>query len=128
MKFIRYMNRRLIWVVLLVVVMACKDSPDRHLQLGSWYLQKGLLDEAILEFREATRLFPANYRNLSREEFLALSKAHYNLALAYTKKGWWDYALKEAETSFDLQPTKDHYDLVRLIKQRANLEASQSDP
>jgi hypothetical protein len=44
----------------------------------------------------------------------------------YTKKGWWNYALKEAETCFQMQPTKANYDLVTLIKQRAKLEESGS--
>jgi tetratricopeptide (TPR) repeat protein len=123
MKFRRNNRFYLIGLVLLVVLTACRDNPERHLQLGRWYLQKGLLDEAILEFREVTRLFPADHRELTRQQFQTLSQAHYNLALAYTKKGWWDYALKEAETCFELQPTRDHYDLVQLIKQRADLEA-----
>ena len=44
----------------------------------------------------------------------------------YSKKCCWDYALKEAETCFELQPIKDHYDLVSLIKQRSKLEDSDS--
>lgn len=104
----------------------CKEDPQRHLKLGKWYAQKGLLEEAILEFREVTRLYPDSYKALKREDFEALSKAHYNLSLMYTKKGWWSYALKEAETCFQMQPTKDHHDLVTLIKQRAELEKSGS--
>ena len=64
---------------------------------------------------------PDSHQGLTREEFQVLSKAHYNLALVYTKKGWWDYALKEAQTCFDLQPTKDNYSLVDLIRQRMEL-------
>ena len=56
-----------------------------------------------------------------------LGTAHFKLALSYTKKGWWEYALKEAETCFELQPIKDHYDLVSLIKQRSKLEVSITD-
>ena len=44
----------------------------------------------------------------------------------YTKKGWWDYALKEAETCFQLQPTKEHFDLLDLIKKRSELDNSES--
>ena len=66
------------------------------------------------------------HQNLGRNDFQALSKAHYNLSLMYTKKGWWDYALKEAETCFQMQPTKSHYELVNLIKKRASLEKSGS--
>ena len=85
------------------------------------------IEEAILEFKEVTRLYPAKVQALSREDFTTLSKAHYNLSLMYTKKGWWEYALKEAETCFELQPIKDHYDLVSLIKQRSALELSSPD-
>ena len=81
-----------------------------------------MLEEAILEFKEVTRLYPDAYQNLRREDFQVLSKAHYNLSLMYTKKGWWNYALMEAEKCFQMQPTKNHYDLIALIKQRAELE------
>ena len=81
-----------------------------------------MLEEAILEFKEVTRLYPDAYQNLHREDFQVLSKAHYNLSLMYTKKGWWNYALMEAEKCFQMQPTKNHYDLIALIKQRAELE------
>ena len=105
-------------------IIACNEDPERHLKLGQWYAQKGLIEEAILEFKEVTRLYPSKVQSLSREDYTVLSKAHYNLSLMYTKKGWWEYALKEAETCFELQPVKDHYDLVTLIKQRSALELS----
>ncbi len=109
-------------LILVMVLTGCKDNPARHLQLGNWYFQKGLLSEAILEFKEVIRLYPENPRNLSREEFESLAQAHYNLSLVYTKKAWWDAALKEAEICFDLQPTKDHYELIQLIKMRSSLD------
>ena len=105
-------------------IIGCNEDPERHLKLGQWYAQKGLIEEAILEFKEVTRLYPSKVQSLSREDYTVLSKAHYNLSLMYTKKGWWEYALKEAETCFELQPVKDHYDLVTLIKQRSALELS----
>ena len=116
----------IISVLIPLFIGGCKEDPERHLKLGKWYAQKGLVEEAILEFKEVTRLFPEKVQSLSREEYQVLSKAHYNLSLMYTKKGWWDYALKEAETCFELQPIKDHYDLVSLIKQRSKLEDSES--
>ena len=116
----------IISVLIPLFIGGCKEDPERHLKLGKWYAQKGLVEEAILEFIEVTRLFPEKGQSLSREEYQVLSKAHYNLSLMYTKKGWWDYALQEAETCFELQPIKDHYDLVSLIKQRSKLEDSVS--
>ena len=118
--------RAIIVILIPLFIGGCKEDPERHLKLGKWYAQKGLVEEAILEFKEVTRLFPEKVQSLSREEYQVLSKAHYNLSLMYTKKGWWDYALQEAETCFELQPIKDHYDLVSLIKQRSKLEDSDS--
>ena len=124
----KYSNifKAFLFIYLLVFVSGCKDNPKRHLDLGEWYAKKGLVEEAILEFKEVTRLYPASLNSLDRDDFQSLSKAHYNLSLMYTKKGWWDYALEEAELCFKLQPTKKHFELLDLIKQRSNLENSES--
>ena len=117
-------TKQLFISIFTILILGCNEDPQRHLKLGQWYAQKGLIEEAILEFKEVTRLYPSKVQSLSREDYTVLSKAHYNLSLMYTKKGWWEYALKEAETCFELQPVKDHYDLVTLIKQRSALELS----
>jgi tetratricopeptide (TPR) repeat protein len=101
---------------LALMISACQEDPSRHLDLGNWYLQKGLLDEAIMEFREVSRLYSGDQSQLSRNEFHVLGKAHFKLAIAYTKKNWWDYALNEAKQSFNISPTKDSHDLVGLIE------------
>ena len=124
----KYSNiyKAFILAYLLIFISGCKDDPKRHLELGEWYAKKGLVEEAILEFKEVTRLYPGTMNNLDREDFQSLSKAHYNLSLMYTKKGWWDYALEEAELCFKLQPTKENFELLDLIKQRSKLENSES--
>ena len=98
------------------LIFSCKEDPNRHLNLGNWYLQKGLVDEAIIEYREVSRLFSGDESSLSRDEFEALGKAHFKLAIAYTKKGWWDFALSEAKRSFEILPNKESYELVDLIE------------
>ena len=98
------------------LIFSCKEDPNRHLNLGNWYLQKGLLDEAIIEYREVSRLYSGDESRLSRDEYEALGKAHFKLAIAYTKKGWWDFALSEAKRSFEISPTKESYELVDLIE------------
>jgi hypothetical protein len=122
-------NHLKIILSLLFVVLAlsgCKDDPQRNLQLAQWYSQKGLVDEAILEYREVTRLLPSDVKALSREEYEMLAKAHYSLALMYTKKDWWNYALREAETCFELLPTREHYDIVTLLRKRLDLQDTES--
>lgn len=108
--------------LLLVLLSACKDTPDRHLRLGNWYYEKGLADDAVLEYREAIRLTAGDPRSLSREELATAMKAHYNLSIAYSKKGWHEYALKEAEAAFELWPSKDHFEMVELLRKRRALE------
>ena len=106
------------FVLIFFSLFSCKKDPSRHLNLGNWYLQKGLLDEAIIEYREVSRLYSDNQSKLTRDEFQALGKAHFKLAIAYTKKGWWDYALDEAKRSFEISPTKDSHELVGLIESK----------
>ena len=98
------------------LIFSCEEDPNRHLNLGNWYLQKGLLDEAIIEYREVSRLYSGDESRLSRDEYEALGKAHFKLAIAYTKKGWWDFALSEAKRSFEILPNKESYELVDLIE------------
>ena len=113
---------KIVLIILIIFFMgACQDSPERHLELGNWYLQKDLVDEAIIEFREVDRMFPIDHSKLTREEYQILGTAHFKLALAYTKKGWWKYALEEAKNSFELQPSKDTHELVELIQEKLAL-------
>ena len=98
---------QLIFTIIALVIFSCEKNPEQHLELGNWYLQKGLIDEAITEFREVSRLLPSD---------------HSQLALSYTKKGWWEYALREAENSFDLSPSPDTHELVELIKEKLTLQ------
>ena len=42
---------KIVLIILIIFFMgACQDSPERHLELGNWYLQKDLVDEAELEY------------------------------------------------------------------------------
>ena len=114
--FISHQSRLILPLCLALMFSACQEDPSRHLNLGNWYLQKGLLDEAIMEYCEVSRLYSGDQSQLTRDQFQVLGKAHFKLAIAYTKKGWWEYALNEAKRSFDISPNKDCHDLVGLIE------------
>lgn len=107
---------------ILLLLVSCAEKPAQHLDLGSWYYQKGLIDDAILEYKEAIRLLPRDPRNMSRQELVLASKAHYNLAIAYSRKDWFELATVEAKMNFDLQPTQENYRLLELIEKRNSLE------
>ena len=114
--------KQLIIILAALLVFSCEKDPEQHLELGNWYLQKGLIDEAITEFREVSRLLPPDHSRLDRNQFKVLGTAHFKLALSYTKKGWWEYALREAENSFELSPSPDTHELVELIKEKLTLQ------
>ncbi len=106
-------------VYIAFIAFSCtKENPSRHLNLGNWYLQRGLVDEAIIEYREVSRLYGGRQSDLQRDEFQVLGTAHLKLAIAYTKKGWWEYALSEAKRSFDITPNKDCHELITLIEDK----------
>ena len=113
----QYLKQALITVTMLAIY-GCEKDPEQHLELGNWYLQKGLIDDAITEYREVSRLLPPDHSKLDRDQFKILGTAHFKLALSYTKKGWWDYALDEAKRSFEILPTKDSHELVGLIESK----------
>lgn len=122
--FITYRMRFLIIICLSLLIVSCtKENPSRHLDLGNWYLQRGLLDEAITEYREVSRLYGDEQSTLKRDEFQVLGTAHLKLAIAYTKKGWWEYALSEAKRSFDISPNKDCHELITLIEDKLNYDS-----
>jgi len=114
--------KQLMIILAALLVFSCEKDPEQHLELGNWYLQKGLIDEAITEFREVSRLLPSDLSQLDRNQFKVLGTAHFKLALSYTKKGWWEYALREAENSFELSPSPDTHELVELIKEKLTLQ------
>ena len=122
MKLLIQHIKQLIIILAALLVFSCEKDPEQHLELGNWYLQKGLIDEAITEFREVSRLLPPDLSQLDRNQFKVLGTAHFKLALSYTKKGWWEYALREAENSFELSPSPDTHELVELIKEKLALQ------
>ena len=122
MKLYKHHGQQLIIMLVALFCISCQTDPEGHLELGNWYLQKGLIDEAITEFREVSRLLPTDHSKLNRDQFKVLVTAHFKLALSYTKKGWWEYALKEAENSFEISPSSDTHELVDLIKEKLALQ------
>ncbi|MBI3780700.1 MAG: tetratricopeptide repeat protein [candidate division NC10 bacterium] len=65
------------------------------------YVEKGVWDEAVREFKEAVRLDPGDAR------------AHHSLGVAFARKGSWDLALVEFKEAIRLEPElpQPHYGL-----------------
>jgi Tfp pilus assembly protein PilF len=96
---------------------AVKKAPlkDRvHANLGLAYEQKGLLDEAITEYKKCLRINPVNV------------EAIFDLGNTYHKKGWLDKAIAQYRKSISLDPqhNKSHFNLgIMLYKKGLNYEA-----
>ena len=72
MQISLYKTKNLFFSLILLVFFSCQEDPERHLELGNWYLQKGLIDDAITEFREVSRLLPPDHSKLNRDQFKIL--------------------------------------------------------
>ena len=92
----------------MMFLFACEKDPEQHLELGNWYLQKGLIDDAITEYREVSRLLPPDHSKLDREQFKILGTAHFKLALSYTKKGCLILTFMRGHNN---QIKKNHFDI-----------------
>ena len=80
-----------------------------------------------MEFQEALRLAPENPRQMNNRQLDLVEQAHHSLAVTYSKKEWFELALREAELTFNLRPTPKNYDLLELIKRRQQLEQLEMD-
>lgn len=104
--------------IVILLLGGCQDNPERHFELGNWYYEKGLYDDAILEYRDVVRMMSSNPASMPRAQLNTLAKAHYNLAVSYVQKKWYDEARREAATAFSLWPSDDNRALIVKIQER----------
>ncbi len=84
-----------------------KQTPDSgvaHGSLGRAFLEQGMLEEAIAEFRAAVRLMPDHF------------KAYYNLGVVYDRQNDAEQALPHYQTSIQINPgfADAHFNLANL--------------
>ncbi len=103
----------LMGVIMLFSLLGCTNRAEKLYEQGEYYYKTGLLDEAIIKFKATTQIEPKH------------TSAHHFLALAFMRKEWYDYALVEAEITFDLKPTSEIYELVQLAKAKADEKEQQ---
>jgi tetratricopeptide (TPR) repeat protein len=70
--------------------------PDAHEGLGQYYAEKGTLDKAISEFKQAIALKPI------------FARPHYNLGCVYAKKGMLDDAASEYKQALFIDPRTEN--------------------
>ena len=74
--------------------------------LGTYYFDKGLVDEAILHFRHTIKIAP-DYAD-----------AHYNLGVAYGAKGNYEMAFKEMRVAKSLSAGGQWKKIVKCINRK----------
>lgn len=65
---------------------------DVHYEMGRQYAIEGMIDKAIMEFREAARADPQN------------EQTHYALGVLYAEKGTMKEAVRELEKALEINP------------------------
>jgi Zn-dependent protease with chaperone function len=65
---------------------------DVHYEMGRQYYSEGMIDEAIMEFREAARADPQS------------EQPHYALGILYAEKGTVEEAIRELERTLEINP------------------------
>src|SRR5215470_13491044 len=90
-------------------------SKHRHFQNGLQDVERGKLDDATIEFRNAIEIDPA------------YGEAHYQLGLVYLHREQWSRANQELARAVDLQPANHaaRIELARLLIAAGDLKQVQ---
>ena len=97
------------------------------MERGIQYYEWNMIEKAVIEFKYVVHNIDIKSKKLDYEEIKLLSRAHYNLAVAYAKKKWYTDAVDEAKKSFDLFPTDNNKQVLELIQTKAS-QKSESKP
>jgi tetratricopeptide (TPR) repeat protein len=92
-----------------------KQSPTSgiaHGSLGRAFQERGLLDQAIAEYRQAVKIMPNHF------------KAYYNLAVVYDQQGDFAKAIDSLKRSIAINPgfANAHYNLAVIYHKRGLME------
>ena len=76
---------------------AVRKSPDKdrpHVNIGNSYFKKGLLNQAIAQYKTAIKINPIQ----------PYAKTYYNLGVVYDKKGMFNNAIGAYQRAFSIKP------------------------
>ena len=86
------------------------------MERGIQYYEWDMIEKAVLEFKYVIHSLEIEANKTDYSNIKLLSRAHYNLAVAYAKKNWYEEAVDEARKAFELFPTDENRKLLELIQ------------
>ena len=123
--------RMLLYLFLIFFLFSCKSDAELSMERGIQYYEWNMVEKALLEFKFVIHSLGNRSKKLDSREIKLLSRAHYNLAVAYAKKKWYGDAVVEARKAFELFPSDDNRKVLELIQaqkpQKKNTEPTSID-
>ena len=88
------------------------------MERGIQYYEWDMVEKAVLEFKHVIHSLDIESNKIDYSNIKLLSRAHYNLAVAFAKKNWYEDAVDEARKAFDLFPTDANRKVLELIQKK----------
>jgi len=86
------------------------------MERGIQYYEWDMIEKAVLEFKHVIHRLDDKSNKIDVSNIKLLSRAHYNLAVIYAKKNWYEDAADEARKAFEIFPTDENRKLLELIQ------------
>ena len=109
--------------MLIIVPLGCKGDAELSMERGIQYYEWEMIEKAVLEFKFVVHNLSSQNEKLDYSQIRLKSRAHHNLAIAYSKKEWYDDAVLEAREAFELFPSDDNRKVMELIQNKIPTES-----
>ena len=115
--------KKYFYPLLIIVTLGCRGDSELAMERGIQYYEWDMIEKAVLEFKFVIHNLSSQNKKLDHSQIKLKSRAHYNLAVAYAKKNWYDDAAVEARESFELFPSDDNRKVMELIQNKIPTES-----
>ncbi len=111
-----YKLKPYLFFLIILLIIGCKNKTELAMERGIQYYEWDMIEKAVLEFKYIIQSLDVESNKTHNSNIKLLSRAHYNLAVAYAKKNWYKDAIDEARKAFELFPTDKNRKLLELIQ------------
>jgi tetratricopeptide (TPR) repeat protein len=111
-----YNLKHYLFFLIILLFIGCKNKTELTMERGIQYYEWDMIEKAVLEFKHVIHSLDDESNKTDYSNIKLLSRAHYNLAVVYAKKNWYEYAADEARKAFELFPTNENRKLLELIQ------------